>query len=113
MQDDGTETGANEPGVQERPAPVLAADEVEALKGMIADLQQENTAILAANKAIRAEIMAIRKDMTSMNEVIKNLLSIYEAVCRDFNPFRDDDPLTLVKVPPDGEESGDGKDKDL
>jgi len=108
MQGDATEA-ASMIEVQERP-PAATAEEVELLRGVIADLREENLAIQAANKAIRAEIMAIRKDMAGMNEVIKNVLSIYDAVCKDFNPFRDDDLLTLVKVP---EKAEDGKSEDL
>lgn len=108
MQGDATEA-ASMTEAQERP-PSATAEEVELLRGVIADLREENLAILAANKAIRAEVMAIRKDMAGMNEVIKNVLSIYDAVCKDFNPFRDDDPHTLVKVP---ENVDGGKSEDL
>ena len=97
------ETGAVDLDEGPRPSmPSPASEEVEVLRGMIEDLRQENAAIQAANKAIRAEIASMRKDMAGMNEVIKNVLAIYEAVCRDFNPFRDDDPLTLIKVPEEG-----------
>lgn len=109
MQDDGMEATTGPAGAERPLQPAATAEEVEALRGVIADLRQENIAMLAANKALRAEMTAIRKDMASMNEVIKNLLSIYEAVCRDFNPFRDDDPLTLIKVPGDGKEDGKGQ----
>ena len=108
MQGDTTEV-ASMTEVKERP-PSATTEEVELLRGVIADLREENLAILAANKAIRAEVMAIRKDMAGMNEVIKNVLSIYDAVCKDFNPFRDDDSLTLVKMP---ENVDDGKSEDL
>jgi hypothetical protein len=86
--------------------------ELEVVMGAVADLRDENKAITAANKAIQAEIISIRKDMMNMNEVIKNLLAIYDVVCKDRNPFLDDESLTLVKVP--GKEgSSDGRTADL
>jgi len=79
----------------------LATEELDVLRGMMSDLRQENAALLSANQAIRAEIVAIRRDMMNMNEVIKNVLSIYDVVCKDINPFLDDGSLTLIEVEED------------
>lgn len=65
----------------------------------------------AANKAVRAELAAVCRDMAGMNEVIRNPLSIYETVCRGLNPFRDDDPFTLIEVPGDGKDGRKGQDQ--
>ncbi len=60
---------------------------IQELESNISDLKKHAENADMGNKAIKGEIEGIKAELSQIDESIKNLLSIYEAVTRQYNPF--------------------------
>jgi hypothetical protein len=63
---------------------------MDELEGSLTDFKDQVSRVDMSNRAVKGELDAIRDDLFQINETIKNLLCIYEAVSKDYNPFVED-----------------------
>jgi hypothetical protein len=104
------------------------AKKVEELEGRVGDLRTMVEGMSSANKSVKNDIEGIKKDISSINDTIKDLLAVYEIVNKEYNPFIDvdarpanmraskDNPSTLDKadlhvIPYKFKDPGEGVDK--
>ncbi len=61
------------------------------LEASVNDLKKHAESTDMTGKATKNEIENIHKDLSQINDSIKSLLNVYEAVSRQYNPFVEDD----------------------
>jgi hypothetical protein len=67
-----------------------AADvKIQALEANVSDLKKHAESTELNTKAARNEMESLKKDFSQINDSIKSLLGVYEAVSNQYNPFVD------------------------
>lgn len=61
------------------------------IEASVNDLKKHAETTDLNSKATKNEIESMRKDLSQINDSIKSLLNVYEAVSRQYNPFVEDD----------------------
>jgi len=67
--------------------PEIDPKKFEEMEGGLNDLKDKLKTIETGNKSIKSDLEGIRGDLKKTNETIKQLLSIYEVVSQNYNPF--------------------------
>ena len=70
-------------------APKSDNKKMEAMDGTITDLKNQLETMTMGSKAIKGDVDKIKTEIDGINDSIKNLLCVYEAVSREYNPFVD------------------------
>jgi hypothetical protein len=70
-------------------SPKSDSKKVEALDGTITDLKNQIETMTMGSKAMKGDVDKIKTEIDGINDSIKNLLCVYEAVSREYNPFVD------------------------
>ena len=82
------------------------------IEASVNDLKKHAESTDMNSKATKNELESMKKDLSSINDSIKSLLNVYEAVSRQYNPFVDNELPTAIKPTEnemeDGEMSIDG-----
>lgn len=71
---------------------------VEEMEGGLNDLKDKIKTIETGNKSIKSELEGLRGDLKKTNETIKQLLSVYEVVSQQYNPFVEQVPKKPQEV---------------
>jgi len=70
-------------------APKSDNKKMEALDGTITDMKNQLESMTMGSKAMKGDVDKIKTEIDGINDSIKNLLCVYEAVSREYNPFVD------------------------
>jgi len=70
-------------------APKSDNKKIEAMDGTITDLKGQLDTMSMGSKAMKNDMDKIKAEIDGINDSIKNLLCVYEAVSREYNPFVD------------------------
>jgi len=62
---------------------------IDTIDGTVTDIKNQIETMTLGNKAIKGDVDKIKTDIDGINDSIKNLLCVYEAVSREYNPFVD------------------------
>ncbi len=73
------------------------------IEASVNDLKKQAETADLNSKATKNEIESMKKDLSEINNSIKSLLNVYEAVSRQYNPFVEDDKRDAV-APSAGED---------
>lgn len=72
------------------------------IEASVNDLKKHAESTDISSKATKAELESMKKDLSQINDSIKSLLNVYEAVSRQYNPFVDSElPTNLAKEEPE------------
>ena len=61
------------------------------IEASVNDLKKHAESADMSSKATKGEIESMKKDLSQINDSIKSLLNVYEAVSRQYNPFVDNE----------------------
>jgi archaellum component FlaC len=81
--------GNGEAGPASAPNSRASDKKLQELEANVNDLKKHAETTEMNTKAARNEMESIKKDFTEVNESIKSLLGVYEAVSSQYNPFVD------------------------
>ncbi len=70
-------------------APKSESKKMDAIDGTITDLKTQLETMNMGSKAMKGDVDKIKTEIDGINDSIKNLLCVYEAVSREYNPFVD------------------------
>lgn len=70
-------------------SPKSEGKKMDAIDGTITDLKTQLETMNMGSKAMKGDVDKIRTEIDGINDSIKNLLCVYEAVSREYNPFVD------------------------
>lgn len=70
-------------------APKSDNKRIDAIDGTVTDLKNQLETMTLGSKAMKGDVDKIKTEMEGINDSIKNLLCVYEAVSREYNPFVD------------------------
>lgn len=68
------------------------------IEASVNDLKKQAETADLTSKATKNEIESMKKDLSEINNSIKSLLNVYEAVSRQYNPFVEDDKRDAVAL---------------
>ncbi len=68
---------------------------LQELEASVNDIKKQAETSELTIRAMRGEIETIKDELSHMNESIKSLLNVYEAVSSQYNPFVEDEPAEL------------------
>lgn len=89
---------------------------VDELEGSVVDLREQLDQLEKGNFNLREQISEIRDDIDQINNSMKTLLCVYEAVSKEYNPFVEDEDregLDLSELHPEVDYSSPGSDNNL
>ena len=69
--------------------PKSDSKKIDAMDGNITDLKNQLETMTMGSKAMKGDVEKIKTEIDGINDSIKNLLCVYEAVSREYNPFVD------------------------
>jgi hypothetical protein len=69
--------------------PKSDSKKIDAMDGNITDLKNQLEMMTMGSKAMKGDVDKIKIEIDGINDSIKNLLCVYEAVSREYNPFVD------------------------
>ena len=78
---------------------------LQELEAGVNDIKKQTESAELASRTMRGDIESIKEEVSHMNESIKSLLNVYEAVSRQYNPFVEDES-TKREAPSIDETSG-------
>ncbi|HEY3419780.1 MAG TPA: flagella accessory protein C [Methanomassiliicoccales archaeon] len=70
-------------------APKSDNKRIDTIDGTVTDIKNQLETMGLGNKALKGDVDKIRSEIDGINDSIKNLLCVYEAVSREYNPFVD------------------------
>ncbi|HTY46061.1 MAG TPA: flagella accessory protein C [Methanomassiliicoccales archaeon] len=70
-------------------APGVDSKKVEEMEGSLNDVKDKLRTVETSSKSVKNELEGLRGDLKKTNETIKQLLSVYEVVSQEYNPFVD------------------------
>jgi hypothetical protein len=70
-------------------APKSDNKRIDTIDGTVTDLKNQLETMTLGSKAMKGDVDKIKTEMEGINDSIKNLLCVYEAVSREYNPFVD------------------------
>ncbi len=70
-------------------SPKSEGKKMDAIDGTITDLKTQLETMNMGSKAMKGDVDKIKTEIDGINDSIKNLLCVYEAVSREYNPFVD------------------------
>lgn len=70
---------------------------LQELEVSVNDIRKEKENIELATRAMKSEIESIKDEISNINESIKTLLNVYEAVSQQYNPFVDNATKPMAK----------------
>jgi hypothetical protein len=62
---------------------------IDTIDGTVTDIKNQLETMSLANKGMKGDVDKIKTEIDGINDSIKNLLCVYEAVSREYNPFVD------------------------
>ena len=71
---------------------------IDTIDGNITDIKTQLETMTLGNKAVKGDVDKIKTEIDGINDSIKNLLCVYEAVSREYNPFVDSE-MPVAKKP--------------
>lgn len=70
-------------------APKSDNKRIDTIDGTVTDIKNQLETMSLGNKAMKGDVDKIKTEIDGINDSIKNLLCVYEAVSREYNPFVD------------------------
>jgi hypothetical protein len=70
-------------------APKSDNKRIDTIDGTVTDLKNQLETMTLGSKALKGDVDKIKTEIDGINDSIKNLLCVYEAVSREYNPFVD------------------------
>jgi hypothetical protein len=81
-------------------APKSDNKRIDTIDGTVTDIKNQIETMTLGNKAMKGDVDKIKGEIDGINDSIKNLLCVYEAVSREYNPFVDSEMPTKKQENP-------------
>jgi archaellum component FlaC len=91
--DIGGSLGGGKMSLEDNPlaglAPKSDNKRIDTIDGTVTDIKNQLETMTLGNKSMKGDVDKIKGEIEGINDSIKNLLCVYEAVSREYNPFVD------------------------
>ena len=78
-------------------------DRMDKLEGSLVELKNQLETVGNSSTSTKGQVDSLKKDIEQINDSMRNLLCVYEAVSKQYNPFVDQDAPKALEMPAEPE----------